>query len=193
MTLFIIGIGLNDEKDITVKGLEAVKKSSHIYLENYTSNLNVPISNLEELYGKKIILADRDMIEKQVEKEILEKAKTENVSLLIVGDPMCATTHDDLMQRAKELEIKTEIIHNASIVNAIGEIGLEVYKYGKITSIPFDNENVEAPYKVFITNLDKGMHTLFLLDLDPINNKYFIRTHLSSNKLLFHPCKQSNC
>ena len=34
--LYIIGIGLSDEKDITVKGLEAVKKSDEIFLETYT-------------------------------------------------------------------------------------------------------------------------------------------------------------
>ena len=39
--LFIIGLGLADEKDITVKGLEAVKKCSKIFLEAYTSLLLV--------------------------------------------------------------------------------------------------------------------------------------------------------
>jgi len=37
MTLFMIGLGLNDEKDITVKGLETVKKCDFLYLEDYTS------------------------------------------------------------------------------------------------------------------------------------------------------------
>lgn len=34
---YLIGIGLYDEKDITVKGLEIVKKASRVYLEHYTS------------------------------------------------------------------------------------------------------------------------------------------------------------
>ena len=41
--LYMIGIGLSDEKDITVKGLEAVKSCEHIYLENYTNSLSVPV------------------------------------------------------------------------------------------------------------------------------------------------------
>ena len=41
MVLYIIGLGLGSEKDITVKGLEAVKKSDKIYLEAYTSILGV--------------------------------------------------------------------------------------------------------------------------------------------------------
>ena len=73
MTLYFIGIGLNDEKDISVKGLEAVRKCDSIYLENYTSALSCPIEALEKLYGKKIILADRELTEKKAD-EILEKA-----------------------------------------------------------------------------------------------------------------------
>ena len=37
MALYMIGIGLNDEKDISLKGLEAVKKCTKVYLERYTS------------------------------------------------------------------------------------------------------------------------------------------------------------
>jgi diphthine methyl ester synthase len=36
---YIIGLGLGDPKDITVKGLEAIKKCDRVYLENYTSIL----------------------------------------------------------------------------------------------------------------------------------------------------------
>jgi diphthine synthase len=37
--LYVIGLGLSDEKDITLKGREAVKKCSRVYLEAYTSIL----------------------------------------------------------------------------------------------------------------------------------------------------------
>ena len=39
--LYVIGLGLSDEKDITVKGLEAVKQCERIYLESYTSILMI--------------------------------------------------------------------------------------------------------------------------------------------------------
>tara|TARA_R110002060_G_scaffold23618_1_gene32066 strand:+ start:85 stop:258 length:174 start_codon:yes stop_codon:yes gene_type:complete len=39
--LYLIGLGLSDETDITVKGLETVKKCSRVYLEAYTSILLV--------------------------------------------------------------------------------------------------------------------------------------------------------
>lgn len=172
MTLYFIGIGLNNEKDISLRGLEAIKSSDFIYLETYTSVLQCSIKDLEKLYKKKIILANRELVEKQAEQIILKNAKNKNVSFLVIGDPMCATTHTDLILRAKKLKIKTEVIHNASIISAIGITGLEVYKFGKTTSIPLENENIKAPYDVLINNLDKGLHTLFLLDLSPEDNKY---------------------
>lgn len=39
--LYLIGLGLGDAEDITVKGLEIVKKCKRIYLEAYTSLLTV--------------------------------------------------------------------------------------------------------------------------------------------------------
>ena len=39
--LYFIGLGLGDATDITVKGLEIVKKAKRVYLEAYTSILTV--------------------------------------------------------------------------------------------------------------------------------------------------------
>ncbi|XP_071073321.1 diphthine methyl ester synthase isoform X2 [Dasypus novemcinctus] len=39
--LFLIGLGLGDAKDITVKGLEVVRRCRRVYLEAYTSVLTV--------------------------------------------------------------------------------------------------------------------------------------------------------
>lgn len=41
MVLYVIGLGLGDEKDITVRGLEAVRRSTRVVLEHYTSILGV--------------------------------------------------------------------------------------------------------------------------------------------------------
>lgn len=87
--LYLIGLGLGDIKDITVKGLEAVKKCDRILLEAYTSILiDSSKAELEEFFGgKKIIEADREFIESDqiCQKEILDPAKTQNVALLVVG------------------------------------------------------------------------------------------------------------
>ena len=170
--LYLIGIGLSDEKDITVKGLEAVKRCDAVYLENYTSKLtNASVSELEKFYGKKVILADRIMVENDVQK-ILDEAKRKDVSLLIIGDVFGATTHAMILLEAKKQGIKVEIIHNASILNVVGEVGLELYKFGHITSIPFENKNIQTPVEIFKKNYENNLHTLFLLDLDPKNGKF---------------------
>lgn len=171
MTLYMIGIGLNDERDISVKGLELVRKADVIYLENYTSTLNVSKETLEEFYGKEIVLADREMVENDVSK-ILEEAKTKNVAFLVVGDVFAATTHVGILLDCKKEGVGVEIVHNASVFNAVSDIGLFLYQFGKITSIPFENSDVKAPVNVFNDNYEKGYHTLFLLDLDPGKNKF---------------------
>lgn len=170
MTLYLIGLGLNDEKDISIKGLEAVKKCKHVYLEYYTSILQVDYKKLEKFYKKKITLADREMVEKG--DQILKSAKKADTALLIIGDPMSATTHLDILLRAKEKKIKTQVIHNTSILTAVGITGLQLYKFGKITSIPFAENYwaLETPYNVLKQN--KKLHTLFLLDLNPLENRF---------------------
>ena len=174
MALYFIGLGLNDEKDITVKGFNRVKKADVIYLENYTAVLNCPIEALEKLYEKKIVLADRDMVEKNPEKTILKDAKDKNVVFLVVGDPFGATTHIDLLMRAKKAKIKTQVVHNASIISAVGVTGLQVYKFGKTTSIPFPEKGFEpeTSYAALKENQKIGLHTLLLLDLRPKENRF---------------------
>lgn len=44
--LYFIGLGLGNEKDITLRGLEAVKSCEKIFLENYTSVLGVGTDKL---------------------------------------------------------------------------------------------------------------------------------------------------
>ena len=91
---------------------------------------------------------------------------------MVAGDSLSATTHIDLWMRAKKENVKCFIIHNASILTAIGVTGLQLYKFGKTTSIPLANENVETPYDVLKGNLSLGLHTLFLLDLNPEENQF---------------------
>ncbi|MBI2654452.1 diphthine synthase [Candidatus Woesearchaeota archaeon] len=193
MPFYFIGLGLNNEKDISINGLEAIKKCDIVYLENYTSILNCKKEDLEKFYGKKIILARRSLVEAD-DNEVIENAKSKNVAFLVAGDPLVATTHIDLFLRAKKEGIKCHVIHNASIVSAVGITGLQVYKFGKTTSIPLENENVEAPYDVLKENLKLGLHTLFLLDLNPEEEKfisvndairYLLKVELKKNERVF--------
>ncbi|MBL7051871.1 MAG: diphthine synthase [Nanoarchaeota archaeon] len=164
--LNIIGIGLNDEKDVSVKGLELIHSSDFIYLENYTSKLKCSLEDLEKFYAKKVILVEREFVEDG--KEMIEKAKTQNVSLLIIGDVFSATTHISLYQDALDSKLEINIINNASVLNAIGITGLSLYKFGKTTSISFHDS--EVPIKVIKDN--RPLHTLCLLDLTPKEDRF---------------------
>ena len=106
MTLYIIGLGLWDEKDISVKGLEIAKNCSHVFLENYTSVLmGTTPERISELIGKEIKVLDRKAVEQT--KEYLELAKDNEVALLIGGDPSVATTHTEITQEAVPLPVVT--------------------------------------------------------------------------------------
>ncbi len=167
MALFLIGIGLGDADDITLKGLELLKQADKVYLESYTSVLNCPVAELEKVIGKTIEPANREVVEKKAEATILQAAKDADCALLVIGDPLVATTHIDLLQRAKKEGITVKVVHNASITSAIGATGLQVYKFGKTTSIPFPSKDYapETPYLAIEENQKIGAHTLLLLDL----------------------------
>ncbi|XP_033737588.1 diphthine methyl ester synthase-like [Pecten maximus] len=163
---YLIGLGLGDASDITVKGLEIVKKCKRVYLEAYTSILTVGKDVLEEYYGREVILADREMVESMSD-ELLNESEREDIAFLVVGDPLGATTHTDLILRAREKGIQFRVVHNASIMNAIGCCGLQLYNYGETVSIVFwtDTWKPESFFDKIQKNRDAGMHTLCLLDI----------------------------
>jgi diphthine methyl ester synthase len=99
--------------------------------------------------------------------EILRDAATEDVAFLVVGDPFGATTHTDLVLRARELQIPVRTIPNASIMSAIGSAGLQLYNFGQTVSMVFftDNWRPASFYDRVKENRDIGLHTLMLLDI----------------------------
>ena len=190
MVLYMIGLGLGDADDITVKGLKIVQSADLVFLEAYTSVLldhaagttSPPLSDdpqssssmddtavqLQQAYQcVPITVADRDLVEQEAEARILEPARTQNVAFLVVGDPVCATTHTDLWLRCQQLGIPVQTIHNASIMGAVGSCGLQLYNFGQTVSIPFfdDHWRPVSFYPKIQYNRRGGMHTLCLLDI----------------------------
>lgn len=165
--LYLIGLGLWDEKDISLRGLETLRKCDEVYAEFYTNRWH---GNLNSLIGKIKVLRRKD-IEETPEDNVLRNSKTRDVGLLIPGDPMIATTHIDLILRAEKLGIKVEIVHSSSIYTAISEIGLQMYKFGKTTSIVFPEPNYfpASCYDALKENLASDLHTLLLLDIKEDN------------------------
>lgn len=86
--LYLIGLGLSDKTDITLKGFEIIKRAKRVYLESYTSIFNEDnLKDLEQFYGKSIIAADREFVEQNSD-EILFNADQEDVAFLVIGDPL---------------------------------------------------------------------------------------------------------
>jgi len=164
--LYLIGLGLGEPEDITVKGLNIVKSAHKVYLEAYTSILSCGKEGLEKFYGREVIVSDREDVEQKCD-SFLEEAKEHDVAFLVVGDPFGATTHSDLVLRAMEMKVPYKVVHNASIMNAVGCCGLQLYHFGETVSIVFWNESWKP--QSFLDKIEKnlkmGLHTLCLLDI----------------------------
>jgi len=166
MVLHIIGLGLARVDDITIRGKAVLESCDVIYLEGYTSILMCSKEALEEFHGRDIILMDRDMVESGCQ-EMIEAAVNKQVGFLVVGDPFCATTHSDLYLRAIKHGVKVKVIHNASIMNAIAEVGLQLYNFGETVSIPYFEKDwkPQSFYDKILKNHKNSLHSLCLLDI----------------------------
>jgi len=172
--LVLVGLGLYDENGVTVRGLKALQDADIVFSECYTSKL-VPgsIERLAALTGKEIGELGRTEVEDA--KMILDRALDSRVALLVPGDPMTATTHVDLRLRAHRKGIETAVINGVSALTAVpGLLGLQHYKFGRTTTIPFPAEGYSptSPCEVVGENLNRGLHTLVLLDIDAENSNY---------------------
>ncbi len=174
--LIFVGLGLHDEKEISLRGVEEMRKADIVFAEFYTSLMpGLSVKKLEGIAGKKINIVSRRVLEEENGKPILLAAKKGKVAFLVPGDPMIATTHVDLRISATKDGIETRIVHGASIVSAvIGLSGLQNYKYGRSVSIPFPEKNFasETPYRIISENRSMGLHTLCYLDLIAVEKRY---------------------
>ena len=167
--LHLIGLGLGNEKDITVNALEAIirDKCAYVYLKNYTSVLSASPSKLEEFYGKKVTICDRAFVESNGVDGMLTQAEKEEVAFLVVGDCFAATTHSDLVLRAHEKK-KVKAYYNASIMNACAGSGLQLYNFGKTVSLCFFTPTWKPDSfydSIKMNKVNGGLHTLVLLDI----------------------------
>ena len=167
--LYIIGLGLNDERDLGERARRIAQKAE-CYCELYTSRWFGSIPNLQALIKNKIQLVDRSFLEEGQER-FIENARKRKIVLFVPGDPLAATTHINLMMEAKKRKIPIKIIHNASIFSAIGETGLQLYKFGKTATIPFSG-HTDSVKNTLKQNKKSGLHTLLLLDLQSENSTY---------------------
>lgn len=160
--LYMISIGLNDEKDISLKSIETAKKCSKLYIELYTDNISTNAEILSKLVGKKVFVLDRKGMEDGSGKLITE-AKSKDVGIFVGGDALSATTHIMLVSEAKKAGVAVKVIHGSSIMTAVAETGLQLYKFGRTVTLTrgFEKSILDG----IKSNMKAGLHTLVLLDI----------------------------
>jgi len=165
--LYIIGLGVGDELDMTLKGIEFCRKSEQVFMELYTAKWQGSVSRLEEIIGKKIRKLVRSDMEEDSMK-IVKKAKKENIAILVAGDPLSATTHMNMVMEARKEKVGVKVVHSSSILTAVAETGLSLYNFGKTVTVvrPQKGYAPDSFYDSAVENKDMGLHTLLLLDID---------------------------
>jgi len=186
--LTFVGLGLYDERSVTVEGQAAIGAADAVFAEFYTSRLTgTTIERLEDFHGTEIEVLGRAGIEQEPE-PILKAAATGDAAFLTAGDPMISTTHIDLRLRAFDRGIETRIVHGTTAQAAASSLtGLQNYRFGKSTTVPFPKTfGKTVPISVVETingNRARGLHTLVFLDIDADENRYLradeAATHLA--------------
>ncbi|QKG91724.1 diphthine synthase [Halorubrum salinarum] len=169
--LTFIGLGLYDERSVTVEGREALRAADRVFAEFYTSRLvGADVADLEAYHGVDVEVRDRAGVERDPE-PILEAAADGDAAFLTAGDTMISTTHTDLRLRAEERGIDTRVIHGVTAQSAASSLtGLQNYRFGKATTLPFPyaHGGDDVPASVVETieaNRERGLHTVVYLDI----------------------------
>ncbi len=169
--LTFIGLGLYDERSITVEGREAIADADRVFAEFYTSKLiGANLTDLEAFHDTDIEVRDRAGVEQHPD-AILAAAEAGDAVFLTAGDTMISTTHVDLRLRAEERGIDTRVVHAPTAESAAsGLTGLQNYRFGKATTLPFDYAHGADGLPASVTNVldenrDRGLHTLVYLDI----------------------------
>ncbi len=172
MTLSLISIGLADERDMSQRALEEAQGCDVLYAELYTMKLATTLAALSELTKKPVTLLPRGDLEER-SGDIIEEARSRSVGVLVGGDCLSATTHISLVLDAAKRGVKTRVIHGSSIFTAVAETGLSIYKFGRTVTMPLPEKGpADTVLRGVEENLQTGLHTLILLDLDTEKGVY---------------------
>ncbi len=169
--LYFIGLGV--EQSPTLQAIDTLKNCDKVFYESYTSPIvrEGVLKILSDSSGKKIELVTREFVEDG--KKILENARNSNVALISSGDPMIATTHQELRTRSVRERIETRIIHGSSVLcSLVGELGLHSYSFGKNVTMTKEPMQYTA-YLTIYQNLLRGLHSSILLEWDE-SNQFFL-------------------
>jgi diphthine synthase len=165
--LYLAGLGLCSN-DIPSSAVKLLGKTE-LYLERYTSFIpDDTLSFIKEQTGKAPTELKRADLEDGA-KEFVARAKAKDITLLVGGDPLVATTHKIIINEAAKQGVSVSVVHAQSILSAaIGESGLDFYRFGQIITIPRWSEHYKPVsfYEIIEGNAKRKLHSLLLLDYD---------------------------
>ncbi|MFB6185205.1 MAG: diphthine synthase [Haloarculaceae archaeon] len=169
--LTFVGLGLYDERSVTIEGHAVLQEVDRVFAEFYTSRLaGTTVDELEAYHHVDVEVCDRATVERDPE-PILDAAANDHAAFLTAGDTMISTTHVDLRLRAAERGIDTRVVHGTTAQTAAASLtGLQNYRFGKATTLPFERAHGGdgVPESVLATiddNRERGLHTLVYLDI----------------------------
>jgi len=166
--LALVGLGLGP-RDISVKALEFLKSADAIMLESYTSIIdNESIQFVATQTKKTLIGTKRGDFEENL-KATVAGAKKKRIAILVTGDPLIATTHHIILDECSKQGVDALVFHAPSIFSSlIGESGLDIYKFGPTTTIPYWSEHYKPVSFIHSIrkNLDNKQHTIVLFDIN---------------------------
>ena len=181
--LTFIGLGLYDERSVTVEGRDAIREADRVFVEFYTSRLlGATLEDLEAYHDAEIEVRDRAGVEQDPE-VILRAAENGEAVFCTAGDTMISTTHVDLRLRAEERGIDTRVVHAPTAESAAsGLTGLQNYRFGKATTLPFEYAHGADGVPASVTdaldeNRERGLHTLVYLDIKAERDEYMTADH----------------
>ena len=164
--LSFVGLGLG-AKGVTLQGIDELRASDLVYLEYYTTPHDPRLlRELASAVGRDPMVVDREFVESG--DRILDEAASKNVALAVLGDPMIATTHNELRARAIRRGIDTRVVHSATIASAAASAsGLHSYKFSRTVTVTRESVGrLTQAYHILHENLLEGAHSLLLLEYD---------------------------
>jgi diphthine synthase len=159
VVLHFVGLGLNPE-GISLEGLQKLESADSAFVEFYT-NVEMDLSDLEDRAGTEVTELSREQVEREMKP--VEAAENGEAVFLVPGDSFAATTHQELRQEAEDRGLNVTVSHSGSVLTAVGETGLDLYRFGRTVTLP-SHGCPPSVVEMIRENDSLGLHTLVLLD-----------------------------
>jgi diphthine synthase len=165
--IYLLGVGWSKD-DVTQRTLSIIRKSK-VFVDRYTSIISEDFAKfIASEAGSELHYLSRSEMEEGARK-LIAQGKSSDIAIVTGGDPLIATTHKILFIEAKKEKIPMEVIHAPSVFTAaIGESGLDFYRFGRTFTIPKWSEHYKplSFYETLASNQANNSHSIALLDYE---------------------------